>query len=143
MRRLYESGFLAEKHISTIAEELIKYLQEGDVIIFSGDLGAGKTTLIKLICSFWNIPEVSSPTFNIVNEYFGDYKVYHFDFYRVDDAGELTDIGFEDYLNDLSAFVIIEWGEKFPSLLPHQRKEVQIIFSEDNLSRKYILYENE
>lgn len=143
MRCIYESDFVSEKQIGIVVEELLKYLHVGDVVLLSGNLGAGKTTLIKSICESWNIPEVSSPTFNLVNEYNGDNKVYHFDFYRVENPDELTDIGFNEYLSDMQSYIMIEWGEKFGRLLPSKRKEVKIVFSEDNLSRKYFLYDNE
>jgi tRNA threonylcarbamoyladenosine biosynthesis protein TsaE len=90
------------------------------VFAFYGELGAGKTTLIRAICKQLGVEEeISSPTYNIVNEYIaGEQKVFHFDLYRVKDAEELFDIGFEEYLSS-GNICLIEWPEIAENLLPH------------------------
>ncbi|MGB9665653.1 MAG: tRNA (adenosine(37)-N6)-threonylcarbamoyltransferase complex ATPase subunit type 1 TsaE [Ignavibacteria bacterium] len=76
-----------------------------------------------------------SPTFSIINEYNGIYKIYHFDFYRIKDIEELYDIGYEDYLNEES-ICLIEWANIFTEILPQERFEVLIEFVENETQRK-------
>jgi tRNA threonylcarbamoyladenosine biosynthesis protein TsaE len=91
-----------------------------------GTLGSGKTRFIQGICGGLRVgAHVVSPTFTIVNEYDGErVKVYHFDFYRVESLREITDIGFEDYLEG-DGICLIEWAEKAQALLPPRRYEVR------------------
>ena len=80
-------------------------------IAFHGNMGVGKTTLIKSICKMLNVIDVvKSPTFSIVNEYISEIngKVYHFDFYRIVDEQEVIDIGVQSYF-DSSAYCFVEW----------------------------------
>lgn len=86
--------------------------------LFYGDMGVGKTTLIKnLIRLLGSEDEVSSPTFSIVNEYkLNDEKIYHFDLYRIKDTEEAYNFGIEDYLNS-NYWTFIEWPEKIESIL--------------------------
>jgi tRNA threonylcarbamoyladenosine biosynthesis protein TsaE len=111
-----------------IAREIAFQLRHTRVWVFHGDLGSGKTTLIKAIGKAIGVADgMSSPTFSIVNEYlckdFG--KVYHFDFYRIRSEVEAYDIGVEEYFD--SGFpCLIEWPEKIPSLLPEPRGEAAI-----------------
>lgn len=94
-------------------------LHAGDVVALVGDLGTGKTHATKGIVQGLGSPaEVSSPTFTLVHEYGGPgLPAYHFDFYRLDAAEEVINIGWDDYL-DAGGVVIVEWADKFPELLP-------------------------
>ena len=94
-------------------------LKKGDIIAFSGDLGAGKTHLIKGIVEGLGSNElVTSPTFNIVQEYRGGrIPVFHFDFYRLEDPRELTALGFEEYIFG-GGICLMEWAEKVETFLP-------------------------
>ena len=127
-----------EKKISTledskrVANNFSTIIKNSDVIIFNGNLGSGKTTIIKMICDNFGIVDASSPTFSIVNEYIGEKKIYHFDFYRIRKIDELYDIGFEEYLNDQHAVVFIEWGNLMPEILPINHYELEISFSDNN-----------
>lgn len=95
-------------------------------IAFYGNLGAGKTTLIKEICKQLGIPDiVNSPTFTILNEYEGKFKVDHFDFYRIKNKNELYEIGYEEYFYS-DDYVFIEWPEKIGDLLPDFFSSVRI-----------------
>jgi tRNA threonylcarbamoyladenosine biosynthesis protein TsaE len=109
-----------------IATELSKLFNRSDVVVFNGNLGSGKTTLIKYLCTNYSINEVNSPSFSIVNEYIGERKVYHFDFYRLNKIEELYDIGFEEYLMDQDAIVFIEWGNLMPDILPSNYYEIEL-----------------
>lgn len=139
------SELIIEKIVSSVeetAEIAVKLAEEvkcGDVIALIGNLGAGKTFFTKAFCSRYDIDEVVSPSFSIVNEYYGDKKVFHFDFYRLKNIDELQDIGFYDYLNDDYAVTLIEWANLFMEILPKRRYEVNIEILEDN-KRKITIY---
>ena len=102
-----------------IASEIIasvKYKQ----LLFYGEMGAGKTTLIKEICNQLDVLDtISSPTFSVVNEYetSKNKKVFHFDFYRIEDEDEALDMGIEEYF-DTNYWCLIEWPENIKNLLP-------------------------
>ena len=108
--------------ISIAAEVIIDLCRDLSVWVFQGEMGAGKTTLIKAICEKLNIMDaVSSPTFSIVNEYTGDQgdPVYHFDFYRIEDPVEALDMGIEEYFSS-GNYCFVEWAEKIPMFLPDE-----------------------
>ncbi len=90
-----------------------------DVIALIGDLGAGKTQFVKgFVAAIGSEAEVTSPTFTLVHEYNGGrLPVYHFDFYRLERPEAVVGIGFDDYL-DAGGVCLIEWGNRFPELLP-------------------------
>jgi tRNA threonylcarbamoyladenosine biosynthesis protein TsaE len=97
------------------------------VVLLIGNLGAGKTTLAKGIVSGLGAApeeEVSSPTFTLIHEY-GEGRAYHIDLYRLEEAREAESLGLEE-LFDRDAMVLIEWGERFPRLLPEARTEIRI-----------------
>jgi tRNA threonylcarbamoyladenosine biosynthesis protein TsaE len=128
----------SEKDTKDLAKEFASGLNAGEVIVVNGELGAGKTFFIKSASGVLGIDNVNSPTFALVNEYMGKFKIYHFDFYRINDVKELHDIGFDDYLNDDEAVVFIEWGNLFPEILPYKRTEIEIKVLED-FSREIII----
>ncbi len=98
--------------------KLGKVLKAGDVIWLSGDLGTGKTALTNGIAKALGIDAyITSPTFNLVNEYEGRLPLYHFDVYRIADSEEMFDIGFDEYLNN-GGVTVIEWGEQISEILP-------------------------
>lgn len=127
--------------LQKLADKIKSVLKVGSSVVLNGDLGTGKTTLVKFICEKYNIFNVSSPSFSIVNEYYGDIKVYHFDFYRLKKIEELYDIGFEEYLMDSEAIVFIEWGNLMNEILPEDYIEINISFAEAN-SRIIKILEN-
>jgi tRNA threonylcarbamoyladenosine biosynthesis protein TsaE len=120
---------LSQKDLNVAADELLKKGQEQKVWLFYGELGAGKTTLIKIIAEKLGVTGgMSSPTFSIVNEYrsASGKNIYHFDFYRIRQEQEAFDIGTEEYF-DSGNYCFIEWADRIPSLIPQQRIEVKII----------------
>jgi len=132
------SKIYSEKETKQLAEDFAKELIAGQTVVINGELGAGKTFFIKSAAAVFGINNVNSPTFALVNEYFGKFKIYHFDFYRINEIKELYDIGFDDYLNDDEAIVFIEWGNLFQEILPHKRTEIEIKVMED-FSREIII----
>ena len=109
------------------AEAIIAHAGNNRIFLFYGDMGAGKTTLIKSLCSALGTSDtVTSPTFAIVNEYqtVKD-KIYHFDFYRLKNQTEALDMGYEEYFY-AGAWCFIEWPEKIPDLLPLNYTRVSI-----------------
>ncbi|MBW2660361.1 MAG: tRNA (adenosine(37)-N6)-threonylcarbamoyltransferase complex ATPase subunit type 1 TsaE, partial [Deltaproteobacteria bacterium] len=105
----------------------------GDVICLNGNLGAGKTTLTQLIARGMDIPAncyVTSPSYAILHEYEGRIPLYHMDFYRLHDSGEIIDLGFEEYFY-LDGVTVIEWSERAENILPAERIEITIISNQD------------
>ena len=106
-------------NINQVAKDIIKY-SEHKVLLFHGEMGAGKTTLIKEICKeLGSDDSISSPTFSIVNEYItlNNDTIYHFDFYRINSEEEAYNIGIEDYFYT-DAWCLIEWPSVIKNLLP-------------------------
>jgi tRNA threonylcarbamoyladenosine biosynthesis protein TsaE len=102
------------------AEKILKKYPVGKIFALYGEMGAGKTTLIKSLCSYLGVKDiVSSPTFALVNEYRSEKrgKIFHFDFYRINKLSEVFDMGYEDYFYS-NCYCFIEWPEKIASLLP-------------------------
>ncbi len=114
----------SETETQKIGYETGKKLKKGDVIAFFGDLGAGKTAFTKGICNYFKIQDVTSPTFTIVNEYYGDVTVYHFDAYRIDSQSWI-DGGFDEYLYN-EGVCIIEWAENLIDILPENTYKITI-----------------
>lgn len=99
-----------------IAADFAKTLKAGDVVLYEGDLGAGKTAFTKGIGEVLEVEEaVTSPTFAIVNEYEGKLPLFHFDLYRLENYDDLYSIGFFDYLTR-GGIIAAEWSENIPDL---------------------------
>jgi len=113
--------------LSSAAKALLNFAGNVRIIAFKGDMGAGKTTFIKVLCKELGVEDVvTSPTFSIVNEYAaGAETVYHFDFYRIKNLQEAYDIGYEEYFYS-GDVCLIEWPERIEELLPQQHIEVTI-----------------
>lgn len=101
-----------------LAVDYILRNTKSKTLLFYGEMGAGKTTLIKRLAQALGVTDaISSPTFSLVNHYESEEgSVYHFDFYRINDESEAFDIGFEDYLSS-GSWNLIEWPQKVENLL--------------------------
>ena len=114
--------------ITDVAKQIIANVPS-KTLCFYGEMGAGKTTLIKaLVRELEGSGSTSSPTFGIVNEYHrknGELLGYHFDFYRLNDESEAWDLGLEDYLST-DTWIFMEWPEKIEGLLPETRTDIKI-----------------
>lgn len=108
-----------EEQLTGVAQAILEAYPQERVFGFYGEMGTGKTTLIKELCRVLGVRDItSSPTFAIVNEYWTDdgMPVYHFDFYRIDESADATRIGFEEYLCS-GSYCFIEWTEKVEAIL--------------------------
>ena len=112
--------YISKSEVDTInfAKEFAKELKMDDIIVLTGNLGAGKTKFTQGILDFFGLTdEISSPTFTIVNEYKNEkITIYHFDVYRLSSNDDFENIGGEEYFGN--GICIIEWGEIISSLLP-------------------------
>lgn len=127
--------------IPDVAQQLIANVPS-KTLCFYGEMGAGKTTLIKaLVKELEGSGSASSPTFGIVNEYQrnnGELLGYHFDFYRLEDESEAWDLGLEDYLST-DTWIFMEWPEKIKGILPEPRTEIKIEILDEKTRRLTIL----
>src|SRR6516162_5682109 len=131
----------AEETIA-LGSELAPKLREMRMVILHGDLGAGKTTLVKGIAEGLKAAsqdDVTSPTFTLIHEYRGpEVTLYHVDLYRIDTQRELETLGLDELFAEKSNLVLIEWGEKFPRLVAECDAEIRIERAGEN-GRKLIL----
>lgn len=125
------------KEIASTSQHIIDYLNKNDkikVISFDGEMGSGKTTLIKEICEILGVKsEVTSPTFAIINEYESQNNtlIYHFDFYRLKNLQEALDIGTEDYFYS-GFYCFLEWPEIISAILPEKIINISIKIIDNN-----------
>jgi len=122
MNELFPVKIIGAEAMRAFGVQMGNLLKSGDVVALIGDLGAGKTHLTQGIAQSMNYTgEVTSPTFALVNEYLAEEEdqldVFHFDVYRLEEAEEMLQIGWEDYL-ERDGVIVIEWADKFPELIP-------------------------
>ncbi len=107
----------SEAETIELGKSFAEKLKKGDVVLFYGDIGVGKTEFIKGICKYFNVEEiVTSPTFTIINQYNGmlngeEIAIFHIDLYRVKEKKELLEIGFEECLYSADSIKLVEWAE--------------------------------
>jgi len=121
------------ENLSSVAREILSTVKN-KTLLFYGEMGVGKTTLIKQICKELEVQDViSSPTFSLVNEYqtTKNEKVFHFDFYRITNEEEALDIGIEEYFYN-NDWCLIEWPGNIENLLPLDAVQIHLTVLEDN-----------
>ncbi len=122
------------KNINALAEFATEFAGDisGRVVVLTGDLGAGKTTFCNLLCSSLGVKSgLSSPTFSVINEYEAEHgKIFHMDWYRIENVEDLMNIGIEEYLYSGNT-CLIEWPEVGASLLPDQYIHIHIVAEAD------------
>ena len=132
---------LTFEEIDRLAVKIAEKMKNGGCLGLIGDLGTGKTTFTKRICKEYNIHKnIKSPTFTYVIEYTsGDVTVYHFDAYRIINPEEIYEIGFEDYIGEENAAVIVEWADNIIDEMPEHTVYIEISYN-DETSRKISMY---
>lgn len=120
-----------EQETEALGRKLVCLLPVPSFVALYGDLGAGKTALVRGMGAALGTGEVRSPTFTIVHEYETSPKLIHFDAYRLSDADELNAIGFDEYLSQ-NAILVLEWAERVPDALPRERLEISLSGSGDD-----------
>lgn len=123
----------SEAETIELGRRIARELPAKAVVLLIGNLGAGKTTLAKGVVEGLGAAateEVASPTFTLIHEYGGG-RVYHIDLYRLEEEREVATLGLDE-LFDREAVVLIEWGERFPRLLPKERIEIYLRAGEDD-----------
>ena len=123
----------SEEELSKVARLLLDALGDRTVVALRGEMGAGKTTLVRAIAEELGVEDqVTSPTFALVNQYEGNdgQRLFHFDFYRIDDEREAFDLGYEEYFYS-GELCLVEWPEKIEPLLPDDAMIVRIEVGDD------------
>lgn len=124
------------KKTEQIGETFAKLLHGKEFIALFGDLGAGKTAFTRGICRGLNVTNnVCSPTFAILNEYQGKYKIFHFDMYRIKSIEDLYSTGYFDYFNE--GIFIIEWSENILNFLPKNAIKITIKYGKGDNDRVF------
>ena len=138
LRTRSESGTLG------LGETMTELLRAPKLVVLRGDLGMGKTTLVKgMVAALGaaNADEVTSPTFTLVHEYQGrKTRLFHLDVYRLETERELEGIGLWELVEQTDALVIVEWGEKFPSIVERADAEIEISQGEVENERLLLIH---
>ena len=125
---------LSQSREETIAfgQKLAKHLKPGDIICLIGDLGSGKTTLVKGIAQGLglNPSQINSPTFVLMNAYKGKWPLYHFDLYRLQKAKEVLPLDYEEYFYG-DGIAVVEWAERLGPLLPKECLKVELSYQDE------------
>ncbi|MCM1301767.1 MAG: tRNA (adenosine(37)-N6)-threonylcarbamoyltransferase complex ATPase subunit type 1 TsaE [Alistipes senegalensis] len=134
----------SQEELPQVASAILDVAADRSVVVFRGEMGAGKTTLIREIAAQLGCTDtVTSPTFAIVNQYKGadDRTVYHFDFYRIDDPREAYDLGYEEYFYS-GDLCLVEWPEKIEPLLPDDVVTVRIAVDDETARTFTVEYDS-
>lgn len=131
-----------QEETKQLAKKFANFLSKGDIVVLTGELGAGKTKFVEGFLENFNLQnEISSPTFNIVNEYVNDNtSIYHFDVYRLLDSDEFYSIGGEEYFE--RGICLIEWGEIIEDILPKLYIHITIKKDNSNENKRIITFTN-
>lgn len=124
------------KQTGLVAQSLANLIKDDLIICLEGDLGAGKTLFTQNFCKALNVKEtVTSPTFNLMNVYEGDKRIYHFDLYRLENEEDIEEIGFYEYSDVDDEVVLIEWPDRFFACMPEAYLHIKIERAENEQSR--------
>ncbi|MBN1637989.1 MAG: tRNA (adenosine(37)-N6)-threonylcarbamoyltransferase complex ATPase subunit type 1 TsaE [Ignavibacteriales bacterium] len=129
---------IGKSELRIIAKELSAKIKQGYIIELIGGLGTGKTFFVKCICEYFKIKNVSSPSFNIFNQYNGKLNVFHFDFYRIKNKEELFNTGFYEHLSDDDAVKFIEWPNLIPEAIPVVNYRIYLDYCKEHKLKRNI-----
>ena len=125
----------SEEETILLGKSFSNELKKGDIVALYGELGTGKTQIIKCICDGLGVSQsVTSPTFTLMNLYEGREKIFHYDFYRLNSESEIYDLCVDDYFFS-DGISLIEWAEKCENLLPLERINVNLSYGDSENSR--------
>lgn len=126
-----------EKEMEKLGIFLANHFKANDIVLLEGELGAGKTFLARVICKAMGVPseEITSPTFSLIQEYQGKMKIYHCDFYRINEIEEIEDLGIYDWIGK-GNLSILEWAERFKEILPEDYLQIDIEKSDSENKRE-------
>ncbi|MCX8054430.1 MAG: tRNA (adenosine(37)-N6)-threonylcarbamoyltransferase complex ATPase subunit type 1 TsaE [Ignavibacteria bacterium] len=134
----------SEAETIELGKSFAEKLKKGDVVLFYGDIGVGKTEFIKGICKYFNVEEiVTSPTFTIINQYNGmlngeEIAIFHIDLYRVKEKKELLEIGFEECLYSADSIKLVEWAENSFEIVKFVNYRILIKADFENVNERLI-----
>jgi tRNA threonylcarbamoyladenosine biosynthesis protein TsaE len=121
--------------VDSIAENILSSFPDSRIFAFYGEMGVGKTTLIKALCLKLGVKDgMSSPTYSIVNQYTGSETIYHIDLYRLNDIKEALSIGIEEYLNS-GNYCFVEWPQIIEPLLKQNTVKIQLELNTEDTRR--------
>ncbi|MBM7855357.1 tRNA threonylcarbamoyladenosine biosynthesis protein TsaE [Desulfohalotomaculum tongense] len=124
---MYEIISKSPEDTRRLGKLLGQLAEPGDVFCLYGDLGAGKTSFSQGVAEGLGVNEyVTSPTFTLINEYQGHYPFYHMDVYRLSGAGDMADLGYEEYFYG-NGVTLVEWADVVSEVLPEERLDLKII----------------
>lgn len=133
---------LNQRELEILAEKLGQLVHSGDVICMTGDLGAGKTTFTQAFARGLGVEDyVTSPTFTLVQEYYGRIPLYHFDVYRITHVSEMYDIGYEEYFYG-DGVCVIEWASLVEEVLPKDRLCIDITVTGEETRKLCLSFTN-
>ncbi len=127
------------KETQDFARKLASCLNKGDIVFFSGPIGAGKTIMVKEIAKFFGVKEkITSASFSLMKKYFGTKaEIYHIDLFRLEE-GEMFNLGFEEMLEEETSIILAEWPGAAADFFPKNRLEIEIVLQKED-KRKIIL----
>ncbi|MER3447887.1 MAG: tRNA (adenosine(37)-N6)-threonylcarbamoyltransferase complex ATPase subunit type 1 TsaE [Candidatus Dadabacteria bacterium] len=138
MLEIFNVYLLKEEDTIKLGEALGRLLKPGDIVALKGELGAGKTVLVKGIAKGLDVKEEpNSPTFVIMNTYVGRVPLYHFDLYRVSGKEELEGIGYEDYFFG-DGVTVVEWADRAEEIFPESTIEIEIKIPSKNTNSETV-----
>lgn len=136
------------KETQTFAKKLASCLGKGDIVFFSGPIGAGKTVMVKEIAKFFGVKDkITSASFSLMKKYFGTKQaLYHIDLFRLEE-GEMFNLGFEEMLEDEDSLILAEWPGAAANFFPKSRLEIEIVLQKEDkrkivLKAKTLAYQN-
>jgi len=141
---MFNSRICSINDTNELSSEVSKIVKQGTILLLNGELGSGKTQFVRFLGNHLNVLDsISSPTFLILNIYESDknFKIYHFDFYRVNSIEELEQIGFFEILNQRKGLIIVEWANRYKDLFLNETDrtiDIYFNFIKDNINQRKI-----